>query len=115
MEIVLGLSIIFSCLFLGDIVSLYIPLALPGNIIGMVLLFILLASGIIKLDYVSRAGDLLLDQLVLLFVPVGVGIIKFTDIIITEMFAIIFIGVGTFFLLFITVGKTIDLIQQGKE
>lgn len=115
MEIVMGLSIIFSCLFLGDIISHLIPLALPGNIIGMVLLFILLASGIIKLDYVSKAGDLLLDQLVLLFVPVGVGIIQYTDILISELFSIVFIGVGTFFLLFITIAKSIDFMEKRKE
>jgi len=108
------MSIIFGCLFLGKTAAHYIPLALPGNIIGMVLLFVFLAGGIVKLEDISDAGNLFLDNLVLLFVPVGVGIIRFKDIIASELLSIIVVGVGGFLILFVTVGKMAEFIQKWR-
>ena len=114
MALLKGMTIIFICLLTGEFISLYLPIPLPGNIIGMVLLFIGLVSGIINLKSVDTAGDLLLDNLVLLFIPIGVGIIQFTDLLLQEIFSIIIVGIGGFLLLFIIMSKFIDFLAHKK-
>jgi len=115
MKLIKGMTIIFVCLILGELISIYFPIPLPGNIIGMLLLFIGLASNIINLQSVEKAGDLFLDNLILFFVPIGVGIIQYKDLLLTEIPSIIVVGVGGFLLLFVIMGKVIDIFaQKGK-
>lgn len=115
MKIIKGLAIIFTFLFFGKLVSIYIPLALPSNIIGMVLLFLALNFNIVDIDDLSKIGDILLDNLVFLFIPIGVGIIQYKNIILNELYSIIIIGIGGFLLLFLCTGKIVDEIQKRRE
>lgn len=53
-----------------------VGLPIPGNVIGVVLLFTLLATGVIKLKHVETAADFLLKHLVFFFVPIAVGLME---------------------------------------
>ncbi len=112
MKMLKGMTIIFISLFLGEFISRYLAVPLPGNILGMVFLFLGLAFNLINIESVEKAGDLLLDNLILFFIPVGVGIIQFKDLIIEEITAIFVIGIGGFLLLFIIMGKIIDFLNR---
>ena len=60
--------------FLGELLNYLIPLPIPGSIYGMVLMFILLCSGIIKLEQVKKTWKFLLDIMPVMFIPSAVGI-----------------------------------------
>ena len=49
-------------------------LPVPGNLIGMVLLFALLASGIVKQSWFETSGSFLIKHLAFFFVPITVGL-----------------------------------------
>jgi len=49
---------------------------LPGNVVGVIALFALLCTGVIKLDHVATAADFLLKHLVFFFVPIAVGLME---------------------------------------
>ena len=51
-------------------------LPVPGNVLGIVLLFLLLASGIVKEQHISGAAEFLLRHLVFFFVPIAVGLME---------------------------------------
>lgn len=51
-------------------------LPIPGNVLGVVLLFTLLALGVVKLQHVELAADFLLKHLVFFFVPIAVGLME---------------------------------------
>ena len=57
----------------------YIPLPIPSNIYGMVILFILLCLGIIKIEHIKETGKFLLDIMPMLFIPSAVGIMSTFD------------------------------------
>jgi len=114
MKLILGIAVIFICLFLGEILTLYIPFPLPANILGMILLFLALTAKIVKINYVNKAGELLLDNLILFFVPVAVGIIRYKELIKDEFISVIIIGVVGFLLLFLFAGKTVDFLVHNK-
>ena len=51
-----------------------VALPLPGNLVGMVLLYSLLAVGVVKLSWFETAGALLVRHLAFFFVPITVGL-----------------------------------------
>lgn len=51
-------------------------LPIPGNLIGMVLLYALLASGVVRLSWFEPAGSFLIRHLAFFFVPITVGLMN---------------------------------------
>jgi len=60
--------------FIGEFLSLISPVAIPGSVIGMVLLFIALHYKWLKLNQVEEVGNWLTDNMAIFFVPAGVGL-----------------------------------------
>lgn len=60
--------------FIGEFLSLISPVAIPGSVIGMVLLFISLHFKWLKLNQVEEVGNWLTDNMAIFFVPAGVGL-----------------------------------------
>ncbi len=76
-----SLLYIFLFLFAGEAVRYLFDLMIPGNVIAMMLIFIALKAGVIKLESVKPASDKLIKYMVLFFVPYGVGLMDFWDVI----------------------------------
>lgn len=68
---------------MGEYLSSFISgfVAMPGSILGMILLFLALKLNIIKLSQIEEMSNLLLDNLAFFFIPAGVSLIKSLDII----------------------------------
>lgn len=71
-----GFAIILSFLFAGEIVKHIINVPIPGNIFGLLFLFLALLFKIIPLSLVEKSSTALLSVLGLFFVPAGIGIIN---------------------------------------
>ena len=54
--------------FLGELLKYFLPLPIPASIYGMVILFIGLLSGIIKLDAVKDVGKFLIEIMPVMFI-----------------------------------------------
>ena len=74
------LLIILSISFAGEILSHYIPLGIPVSIYGMVIMFTLLCTGVLKLESVREVGKFLVGIMGIMFVPATVGIIDCWDV-----------------------------------
>jgi holin-like protein len=60
----------------GGWVAETLPVPLPGNVVGMLLLFALLVSGVVKERWVGDAGGFLTRRLAFFFVPIAVGLME---------------------------------------
>ncbi|WP_227103416.1 CidA/LrgA family protein [Intestinibacillus massiliensis] len=69
------LAILFALCVAGDLLSVLCAGKLPGNVLGMSLLFILLAFGVIKLSHVEEAADFFLKNMAFFFLPACLGIL----------------------------------------
>ncbi|MGM7720797.1 CidA/LrgA family protein [Metabacillus sp. Hm71] len=74
---ILGLYTIY---LIGVFITKVFDLFVPGSIIGMILLFGALHFRLIKKEWFSLGGSLLLNHLPLLFIPATVGIIDYLDL-----------------------------------
>lgn len=68
--------IILTISFIGEALRYLIPLPIPASIYGMVLLFLLLLTGVVKLDAVKDAGKFLIEIMPVMFIPAGVGLME---------------------------------------
>jgi len=69
--------ILYLCLFAGKGIAALLPIVIPGSIVGMLLLFVLLALNWIPAHWVMPGCTLLLRYMGLLFVPIAVGIMNY--------------------------------------
>lgn len=74
-----AIVLIYFCLFVGNAIAALLASAIPGSIIGMLLLFALLSTQIMPAKWVKPSCHLLIRYMVLLFVPIGVGVMKYYD------------------------------------
>ncbi|MGN7762185.1 MULTISPECIES: CidA/LrgA family protein [Paenibacillus] len=58
----------------------YLHIPIPGSIIGMILLFALLESGIIRLNWVEVGASWLLAELLLFFIPSAIGVMNYSKL-----------------------------------
>jgi holin-like protein len=66
--------------WLGNQISLISGLPIPGNVFGMILLFVLLLCGVLKLNYIQDAADFLLKHMLFLFIPIAVGLMNWGSV-----------------------------------
>ncbi|MGO1345025.1 CidA/LrgA family protein [Chromohalobacter japonicus] len=81
MPLIVGMSVLLGCQFLGQILVHELQLHVPGPVVGMVVLLIgLMINGRVP-EGLRTSGEGLLRYLTLLFVPAGVGIMVHFDLI----------------------------------
>lgn len=82
LNILRGSVIILACYYAGKYLSGFLHHVLSGSVIGMLLLFFLLCTGLVKKEHVSAVSEFLLANLVLFFIPalVAVTLIDFSPI-----------------------------------
>ncbi|WP_455949727.1 CidA/LrgA family protein [Eubacterium sp.] len=67
--------IILVISFIGELLKYILPLPVPASIYGMVILFVGLLTGLIKLENVREAGRFLIEIMPVMFIPAGVGLV----------------------------------------
>jgi holin-like protein len=75
-------GIILFCWVLGSFLERLLSEAhfpVPGNVLGLLLLFGCLVGGVVKLNQVEELADWLIRHLGLFFVPAGVGLLKYRE------------------------------------
>ena len=69
------------CIYwLGNQAAAVLHLPIPGNVLGMVLLFLLLAAGVVKVEQLELAGGFLLRHITFFFIPIAVGLMNWADL-----------------------------------
>lgn len=106
---------LYALLLIGNFLQNVFHLFIPGSIIGMLLLFLLLKTGIIKMKWMEEGTSLLLRHLTLFFIPVTIGFMEYLEL---------FSGRGILLLLIIVIstalvmgigGAVSERLAHGKE
>lgn len=70
-------------------------LPVPGNVIGMVLLFVLLITGVVKLSWVENASSFLIKHLAFFFIPIAVGLMTFGSLFLKSGLSFLIVVIGS--------------------
>ena len=107
--IILGFS------FAGELIHAALPLPVPASVYGLVLLFVCLQAGIVKLNQVEQAADFFLQIMPVLFISASVSLMNIIGDILGSLAAIVIItAVSTFVVMGVT-GKTAQFMIERKE
>jgi len=88
---ILQLFVLWLINELGLLIVQWLHLPIPGNVFGMILLFILLVTGVFKLEWVNEASSFLIKHLVFFFIPITVGMMTLGTILLQNGLSLIVI------------------------
>ena len=107
--ILLQILFIHIFLFLGSAIKAIVPIPIPAAMVGLLLLFLSLLLGIVKLEWVEQGGNWLLAELLLFFIPSAVGIVNYDEMLSWQGFmSVLLIGLSTF----IVIGSTAFIAEK---
>ena len=115
MKYVKQFAIIMGITCLGEFINYMIPLPIPGSIYGMVILFVLLVSGILKLEQVEETGDFLVSIMPVTFIPAAVGIVDVFAEARTMLWPILIALFPITFSVMILSGKVTEYLAERKK
>nr|WP_223280591.1 CidA/LrgA family protein [Virgibacillus halodenitrificans] len=102
-QIIIQIGLLSLFYLVGDWMQSVFNLVVPGSVIGMLLLFLFLSTGILKTSWIEAGTKLIINNLAFFFIPVTVGVLEYYDI---------FAGKGIL-LVAITLGSTILVMTCG--
>lgn len=112
MKLIKQFAIIFSIYSISDIFCKSLKLTIPGNVIGMLLLFVLLMTGIIKENHIDKASDILISNMSLLFVPATLAIMEEYKYIKEEIIPFIIVCVFMVIIIMVSTGLTAQVLEK---
>ncbi|HCU7915247.1 TPA: antiholin-like murein hydrolase modulator LrgA [Staphylococcus aureus] len=104
--------VIALVLFVSKIIESFMPIPMPASVIGLVLLFVLLCTGAVKLGEVGKVGTTLTNNIGLLFVPAGISVVNSLGVISQAPFLIIGLIIVSTILLLICTGYVTQIIMK---
>lgn len=107
--------IIFGIYLIGELIASSLHLPIPGNILGMVILFALLCTKIIKVENIVNVTNFLLDHLSFFFIPAGVGLMTSMEIIKSTWWQLLVVCISTTIIIIGVTGTTIQRISKEKN
>ena len=110
-----GILILLSYLVVGEGISMLINHFVPGNVIGMVLLFASLQAKIVKPESVEKVSGFLTKNMTIMFLPPSIGLIASYKILGNNIVTIVLAIVVSTMLVLAVVGKMMDKLDKTDE
>lgn len=113
LKIIKQLFWIFLFSFIGEIISALIAsfIAIPGSVIGMILLFLALQFNWVRVEQVDEVGTWLTDNMGIFFVPAGVGLMSNFGVLANTWWQLLIIMAVTTILMMGFVGKIVQSVK----
>lgn len=108
-------TIIITISLMGEILNKLIPLPIPASIYGMIILFTLLSTNLLRLSAVKETGKFLIYIMPIMFVPPTVGLMDSWGIMQEFLIAIITISLLSTIIVLAVSGRITQFIIGLKE
>jgi holin-like protein len=109
---ILQCCVLFAFLALGELIVWLTGIPIPSSIIGMILLTAALQFNIVKLRWVQRVSDFLVNNLGFFFVPAGVGLMRCLDILADSWLQIIVASVVSTICIILVTGRVHQWVRN---
>jgi holin-like protein len=114
-KIIIHIAFLYVIYLLGNWIQKMLHLVVPGSVIGMIILFLLLWTNIIKVSWVEMGAKFMVQNLALFFIPATVGIMNYFDLFAGKGFLLVLIVLFSTFLVMASSGLTSQRIMLRKE
>ena len=114
-KIILHIIFLYSIYRIGDWIQNAFDLIIPGSVIGMIILFVLLSTDLIKVVWIEEGSKFVVNNLVLFFIPATVGLINYLDFFAGRGYLLVLIVLFCTVLVIASSGATSQWIMYRKE
>ena len=118
MKILCQVGVIFGVCWVSQVLESLLPFAFPASVIGMVLLSLLLAVRVLRVEHIQEKSDFLLANMAFFFLPAGVSILNYLEELRSAAVALVVICLVTTVLVFgataLSIKLTLRLMGRGK-
>lgn len=101
--------------FVGIIIQNLFHLPLPGTILGMLILFILLWTKVLKIESVEKVCDFLILNMIIFFLPPAVELLEYMSLLKTGFIKILILLFVTTVITMVVTGKTVEFFIKRME
>ena len=108
-------TVILFVSFLGEILHILIPLPVPASVYGLVLMFLALCTGILKLSQVKETAYFLIEIMPVMFIPAAVGLLDSWSALQSVWVPVILITILTTIIVMAVTGRTTQYMIQKKQ
>jgi len=115
MKYIYQLAIVLAVSFVGEILNALIPLPIPASVYGLVIMFILLESKVVRFEKVAETTVFLKNSLVITLVPSAVGVMAAWDVLGAIWLPAILIIVLTNVIVFAVAGWVSQAIVRARR
>lgn len=77
MKIIYQVGLLFTICWGSELAASALPVPFPASVIGMLVLFALLATGVVRVEHVREKSDFLLANMAFFFIPAGVSVVNY--------------------------------------
>ena len=112
MNILLQIGIVIGICLVGECISALLPFILPGNIIAMILIFILLLVRVMKIDHIRQKAQFLKQNMAFFLVPSSVSIIQHIDLLKEILIPLLVISMVSTILTFLATALAVNLTMK---
>ena len=107
-----GVAVLWGLQLLGAWLAALVHLAVPGSVVGLVLLATAIGAGVVPLALVRPAADLLVRHLSLLYVPAGAALMLYWGLVRREWLPIAAGGVASTIAVLVVVGLVLHRMER---
>lgn len=100
---------------LGELLRIGLPFPIPASVYGMLLLFLALVSGVLKLEQIRDTALFLVEIMPVLFVSAGVGLMESWDILQPILLPVLIILLLTTIIVMGVAGQVTQIIIRISE
>lgn len=115
MQIITGLFILLAFLAMGELTSSLTGNVIPGNVIGMLYLFLALCFKLVKPEWIRQTAQFFLNNMVIFFVPLFMSIMDDWGVIRLNLAAWLVILLSTTILVIIASGATGAILMKQQK
>lgn len=115
MKYIKQFALIALITFLGEILNLLLPLPVPASIYGMILLFVGLMTGLVKLPQIEETADLLLGVMPIFFISPTVSIMSSIGMIKDNLFGVLLTCIVSTIVVMAVTGWVAQLVMKRSE
>lgn len=114
-KIVMQVAILILISIAMNFLAQWLHLPIPGSILGIIVLFTLLKTNIIKLTWIEQGANWLLAELLLFFIPAAVGVMKYIPLLEHDGVRILIVVISSTVIVMVSSGLVASQIAKRKE
>ncbi len=114
-KLLVQIGIVFGICLVGEGIAAILPFAFPASVLSMLLLFVLLLCGVLKVEHIREKGDFLLKNMAFFFIPSGVALLEQVDFLKGKIMILLLICLITMVLTFAATTFTVRLVSRWQK